>query len=98
MSHPFQMDLLLTRSFPISSLNLRNILDVQLIFSSSSFAPTNRHVLITHVYSLPPAFEISCIAKVLCMSLRKGNELKRKAFILYLYSNTIKKDISPHVK
>lgn len=100
MSHSFQMDLLLTRSFMMSPLNLRNILDVQLIFSSSSSAPTNRHALITHVYSLSssPSFEISCIAKVLCVSLRQGNEIKREAFILYLYSNTMKKEISPHVQ
>lgn len=72
MSHPFQMDLLLTRSFLISSLNLRNILDVQLIFSSSSFAPTNRHVLITYIYSLPPRFRNFMYSQGFVYILKKG--------------------------
>lgn len=97
MSHPFQMDLLLTRSFMMSPLNLRNRLDVQLVFSNSSFAPTDRHALITHVYSLSssPSFEISCIAKVLCVSLRQGSEIKREEHLYYIYTPTQLKRIFP---
>ena len=91
--HPFQMDLSIIRSLMMSPRNFRNTLDLQLMFSSSSSAPQQTCINEAHLYSVPISLEFHISQRFVCVL--KGNEMNRKACILYLYSNSIKKDISP---